>query len=271
LLFVAVNQKHNQSSACVRGFTLIELLVVIAIIAILASLLLPLLHRGKIEGQRIRCVSNVRQISLAVLSYGSDTGAFPMYFDPTDEESFFWAYKIKPYIKANWTDRVFHCPGYKHTNIPAYLVYDGGHFPVGRGAYDLNVLGTGPDTGDFSFRRYKLGVAGSFDANHRGSEGPTFESDILVPSAMIALGDTNLGPKWNNTLSYLSWPLFADAPYYGEGTLEIKQRHKEIFNLAFMDGHIESRKKERFFNFNSETTRMWNADNIPRRHTNREQ
>ncbi|MCC6682228.1 MAG: prepilin-type N-terminal cleavage/methylation domain-containing protein [Phycisphaeraceae bacterium] len=62
-----------------KGFTLIELLVVISIIALLISILLPALRNAREVAKNVQCLSNVRSVATAMLSYEGDEGRLTVH------------------------------------------------------------------------------------------------------------------------------------------------------------------------------------------------
>ena len=92
------------SPGCRRqdGFTLIELLVVIAIIAILASMLLPVLGRAKGKSQGIFCLNNTKQLGLGWAMYADDHGDRLAYNLGGD----FTRSTVAPRTNANWVNDI---------------------------------------------------------------------------------------------------------------------------------------------------------------------
>src|SRR5436190_19819229 len=83
------------------AFTLIELLVVIAITSILAALLLPTVSHAKEKARRTACVSNLRQVNLAIRLYADDcSDSLPVLPDRNPYPNGVGAY-YKQLVKGN--------------------------------------------------------------------------------------------------------------------------------------------------------------------------
>jgi prepilin-type N-terminal cleavage/methylation domain-containing protein/prepilin-type processing-associated H-X9-DG protein len=103
------------------GFTLIELLVVIAIIAILAAILFPVFAKAREKARQSSCLSNEKQIALAVLGYAQDndeslpgTYKYQMGLPAAGTANLtYWDDMIVPYVKST---QIFICPSLTATH-----------------------------------------------------------------------------------------------------------------------------------------------------------
>jgi len=94
-----------------KGMTLVELLIVIGIIVVLAGLTFSVILQARRRGQLAACISNLKQLVLAVHAYENDWGNLPMRYDPIHEtpegEFGFVTQLLYPYVKDR---RVYICP-----------------------------------------------------------------------------------------------------------------------------------------------------------------
>ena len=94
------------------AFTLIDLLVVIAIIAILAAILFPVFARARENARRSSCISNLKQVGIAMMQYTQDNDERYMVANHEDDNGdgvadYAWFLPLQPYIKS---EQVFKCP-----------------------------------------------------------------------------------------------------------------------------------------------------------------
>jgi prepilin-type N-terminal cleavage/methylation domain-containing protein/prepilin-type processing-associated H-X9-DG protein len=115
-----------------RGFTLIELLVVIAIIALLIGILLPSLSGARAAGRGVVCLSNQRQIGVALMMYAADQKEYipresgdseRVPGRPTQPKNPQWPQVLRPYVdvQAAEKDEMVLPTGYReHFSLAPY-------------------------------------------------------------------------------------------------------------------------------------------------------
>jgi prepilin-type N-terminal cleavage/methylation domain-containing protein/prepilin-type processing-associated H-X9-DG protein len=89
-----------------KGFTLIELLVVVAIISLLAGILFPVFARARENARQASCLSNVKQLGLAIEQYKQDYDGFYPFARGPKADSWYGNF-LEPYIKAR---QIIFCP-----------------------------------------------------------------------------------------------------------------------------------------------------------------
>ena len=213
------------------GFSLIELLVVIAIIAILAALLLPALSRSKEQGQRVACINNLKQLSLAWVMYADDhDGVLP-------PNNFVWNVETgAPLIEEeSW------CPNNTRIDADTRNVERGLLFPYVRNAAlyrcpaDRSTIETigGQRLPQLRTRSYNM----SLDINNRVA--PSFKrySEIIrpPPSQFLVFMEVHE----DGIVDALFGIPKIDGAYDGNWFDLPANRHNRGAVLSFADGHAE--------------------------------
>ena len=196
-----------------HGFTLIELLVVIAILGLLAAVLFPVFAKVRENGRRTMCLSNIRQIGIALAAYEQDHDAF---FPPTITSEGDWASAVIRYAPAK---DIFHCPS---CPVPASweVIFPGAATITAKG-YALNASLYDTDVGHtpFSVRRVSYPSSTVLLCEAAYSAGPQ-SGETGFPSAL-------LGPDDGGALR-------AGQSFIGPAGAS---RHNGGSNYAFVDGH----------------------------------
>ena len=222
------------------GFTLIELLVVIAIIALLASMLLPALAKAREMGRKAKCISNLKQISLAFIMYADDNDGYlpPTYYMWDTGETIGWDFSSAgwsgPYgsglLNSYLTDQIYKCP-------TAVSLYTGGR-PYTGYAYNMTHIGGGYDSWGMNQSPAKMGK-------------------VKNPSATVLVTDSGIWmePVWGSGNYEVCGNNYLRAPS-AEGLTGplVHFRHNGSANVAYCDGHVESTNKK--YNTNSNNSSL---------------
>ena len=217
---------HSCKSVNSKLFTLIELLVVIAIIAILAAILLPALNSARMRGQSASCLSQLKQIGNAMLSYVDDNEDYIPYGQ----------------------DRVSGVSGWRYmgcASAPAWFVRLAPYVGLQANGYDKIkdakpgiIFDCPQDDGlEYKDKRYVSYAASTYLAEKASDVNGVRNAkinQIRLPSKKFFVIDVkkNIEPAW-------MFDPFAST--------FVSDRHNNNTNCLYFDGHVDSRSYSRVY------------------------
>ncbi len=230
----------------IRPFTLIELLVVIAIIAILAGMLMPALGKARARSRSIACLSNAKQIGLALQQYTVDYNDYlPNFSDgnPGSNPMKFtnpWHHALAAYIAPESVYKdpdnrispekgVWRCPGLGDDEMQG--TYWGGGYGANR-----------------TLMRYV------YKNGTTQKEGTIRVTRIRKPAETAAIGDSGrpVDVVDGKPVSYVAWMTWITSPQSSgnwkmpsgtgpkSGTEQPAARHNGSANIVFADCHARA-------------------------------
>jgi len=221
-----------------KAFTLIELLVVIAVIALLMAIIMPALNLARDQGRRAVCLSNMRQVGIALMLYQTEyertppkTHAVFNYASPAAEANVLKL--LRPFIGAadpNVVVPVYACPGLRPNPNPAYAPTR-----VSRTGYLVNAVLMGRRVASIPTPgRYIVMQEGWSLSNHLWVQ----PEPVTRTVAALEGQEPTLYREWHmfaSQLDHSSW----FTPEAREQTANV---HNKGGNFIFGDGHADYRK-----------------------------